>query len=237
MATATDDQAAAAQAAADKAAADKAAADAQAAADAKKVADADKTLEKFPEEIREHIRELRAESRKRLDKIRELETSATTAAERLEAFEKAEAERKRAKLEEESKFKEIADAEKARADKIEADSKEALRKKDVAIIRAALRSLGEKAGIIDPEDLKTIDVRELRVDDDGQVPGAKEAVEALAEKKPHWFKTAGSGGTNGNGNGRATTTTPTGGTNGAGADASTWDSATMKQRWNTIPKR
>lgn len=192
----------------------------------------DLSLDKFPPELQQHIRELREENKQRRKKSETLEAQLADLNSKVSTFEKATQERQRKELEEQNKFKELAEQERARAEKLEKDSAEKLRSKDVAIIRSILRTHAHEAGIIDPDDIKTIDVRDLRVDDDGSVPGAKEAVESLKEKKPHWFK-AKDGVTQDK---RATTTTPSGDTARTGDDASKWSKEELARRWGNPAK-
>jgi len=100
-----------------------------------------------------------------------------------------EIERKR--LQDEKDFKGLAEKEKKRADDIERQFNQF---KDSASKRSAnteLRAEAREAGILDVDDISLIDASGIKVDDDGNVTGAKEAVEAFKTSKPHKFKTEG----------------------------------------------
>lgn len=86
-------------------------------------------------------------------------------------------------LEEQGKFKELAEKEKARAEASAASFK-------VQRIALELRLEAIKAGAIDPEDVVALcDRAAITITDDfATVAGAKEAVEALKTKKAHLFK-------------------------------------------------
>lgn len=56
------------------------------------------------------------------------------------------------------------------------------------IIRAELKVFAAKAGMIDIDDVRHVDLSEVKFSDDGDVMGAKEAVDSLKTKKPHYFK-------------------------------------------------
>lgn len=55
------------------------------------------------------------------------------------------------------------------------------------LIRAELKAHAIKAGIVDLDVLRLMDVSALRMDDAGDVQGAAEAVEAFKASKPHLF--------------------------------------------------
>ena len=211
------------RAAADKATADKAAAD--------KAADDKKSLDQFPKELQEHVRDLRKENEKKTERLKALEADAADKAKKLTEYEKAEEDRNRKALEEEKKFKEIADQEIAKREKVEQDSAKKLRERDVAAIRSELRSLAREANIIDVDDVKSIDVKDLRIDDEGNVPGAKEAIEALKASKPHWFKVSDDTPPKK----KASTTTATSRSQTTtGEDSKTWDKKRLDSEWATV---
>ncbi len=79
--------------------------------------------------------------------------------------------------------------------KIESEKK-ALEKKnadDIALrdrrfVLSEAKAAAIKAGIIDPNDVATIDIADLRIDENGSVAGIDEKIVALKAAKPHWFK-------------------------------------------------
>jgi hypothetical protein len=56
------------------------------------------------------------------------------------------------------------------------------------IVRAELKVFATKAGILDIDDVRHIDLSAIKFSDDGDIVGAKEAIDALKAKKPHYFK-------------------------------------------------
>jgi hypothetical protein len=55
-------------------------------------------------------------------------------------------------------------------------------------IFANAERIGRIFGIIDATDVRTLDVSDLRIADDGSVPGLSEKIEKLKDAKPHWFR-------------------------------------------------
>jgi hypothetical protein len=92
-----------------------------------------------------------------------------------------------------AKAKEIEDANKTELEKerearqkAESTSQAALDKANTRLINAELKVFASQAGYADPSDaVALVNRSDLKVDDDGNVTGAKEAVEALIAAKPH----------------------------------------------------
>lgn len=55
------------------------------------------------------------------------------------------------------------------------------------IIRSELKAHAVAAGIVDLDGLKLIDTKDIKVDENGEVVGAEEAIKALKEKKTYLF--------------------------------------------------
>lgn len=55
------------------------------------------------------------------------------------------------------------------------------------IVRAELKALAVKEGILDLDDLKLIDVAKVKIKDDGELEGAEDVIKAFKEAKPHKF--------------------------------------------------
>lgn len=91
-------------------------------------------------------------------------------------------------LEEQKKFKELADIEKQKRVDTEQDRDEKLKVSDIRYIRAEVRAAAIKAGIVDPKDVNNFDVTDLRIDEDGNIVGVDEFVATQKTAKPHWFK-------------------------------------------------
>ncbi len=97
--------------------------------------------------------------------------------------------------------------EKAAREKAESDNKAVLETANKRLVDAEIKVLAKDAGFADVTDaVALIDRTSIQVDDQGNVTGAKEAVEALAKAKPHLLgegKPGGTPGSAGNGNRQA----------------------------------
>lgn len=78
-----------------------------------------------------------------------------------------------------------------RAKKAEADAKAkidaAAKESQVRVIRAEVKAIAIKAGIVDIDGLKLADLSGVTLDDAGDVKGADEAIAALQKSKPYLF--------------------------------------------------
>lgn len=88
--------------------------------------------------------------------------------------------------------------------KAETEKKAALETANQRLINAEIKLAAQAAGFVDPADaIALIDRAGVKVDDQGNVTGVKEAVEKLAKDKPHLIgqggKPSGSPGSQGNG--------------------------------------
>ena len=129
-----------------------------------------------------YVKSLRDESRKRLERSQAAERERDELRAKQEARDKKE-------LEEQQKFRELLDKEREERNREKAELSEKLTAADRRLILAEAKTLAIKAGIIDADDVKAaLDVADLRIDDDGSVPGLKEKIAELKEAKPHWFK-------------------------------------------------
>lgn len=72
----------------------------------------------------------------------------------------------------------------------EAEYGEKLTASERRYVRAEVRASAIREGIIDPDDVNSMDLSDLRVDDEGNVSGVAELIAASKERKPHWFKSA-----------------------------------------------
>lgn len=87
------------------------------------------------------------------------------------------------------------DAAKAEAAKVKADAEaaangkitEATKKADERVIRAEMKAVAAKAGIVDLDALKLADLSKVTVDENGEVKGAAEVIEQLKKDKPYLF--------------------------------------------------
>lgn len=108
---------------------------------------------------KDYVRELRAENKGWRLKAQESETKAKAAEEAA------------------MKAKEEADA------RIADTSKQA----EQRIIRAELKALAVKAGIVDVDGLKLVDLSGVKLDDKGDVEGAEALIDSLKKAKPYLF--------------------------------------------------
>ncbi len=138
-----------------------------------------------PEELRARIEEM-AKALKAANK------EAETRRKRLDELEAAEEQRKQAAMTETEKLKLEAQKAQQRAEQAEANARR-------IAMDAEVRAHAAAAGFIDPtEALKLADLSKVEITEDGEVKGAREAVEALAKAKPHLVRrtAAGFGATN-----------------------------------------
>lgn len=117
-----------------------------------------------------------------------------------EAREKAEAERDAARAEIDGKLKTERDTATARITKMQQ-----------RVIESDLKAQAVAAGLEDLDLLPLLDRSGINMDDDGNVTGIKEAIEAFKAKKPDYFKKEGGKKAAGNGDGGAKKPTGDGG--------------------------
>ncbi len=72
------------------------------------------------------------------------------------------------------------------ADKAKADAETAA---NARIIKAEMKALAVKAGIVDIDGLALADLSNVKFDDTGELQGAQEALDALKKAKPYLFTT------------------------------------------------
>jgi len=80
-------------------------------------------------------------------------------------------------------LKQVDDATKVAADRI----KDANTAADQRIIRAELKAAAIKAGMVDLDVLKLVDITKVKIGDDGEVIGGDELMASLKKSKPHFF--------------------------------------------------
>lgn len=210
------------QAAADaKAAADKAAADAKAAEDANKGKPDGE--EKFS---REYVERLRKEAKDAKDKAKQLEDAQATR------------ERDDAKAKDDQK--KLAELAEKRAKEAEDKLSKATESTNKRLVAAELRSLAREAGILDIDDIKLLDTKDVTVDDDGEVIGAKAVIDAFKTAKPHKFKgTTDAGKDEGKGKddkGKQRVPTPNNDAKPKTKDASDMDDEEFQKAWSSAGK-
>jgi hypothetical protein len=145
-----------------------------------------KKLEMTQEEFDAKIAERLARQAKRYGDYDDLKTKLST-------LETAEAERAKAAMTETERVQAEKDAAIKRAEDAEAQRTEALSKADKRVIKsefkALAREMGVRADALDDAHVLA-DLTGVSVDDDGNVIGAKEAVEALMAAKPYLAEVA-----------------------------------------------
>jgi colicin import membrane protein len=161
-----------AAAAAAKAKADADAAEAKAKADADAAKDSKKDEDKFDRSYVERLRREKADAE-----------TAAKALQKEKDDREAEEAKKRGDYEKllAAKDKELAKA----RDEFNAE----LTKRDQRLVRTELRAEATAAGIIDPDLISLVDMDLVKFED-GELKGAKTAIEALKNAKPHLFKKA-----------------------------------------------
>lgn len=109
----------------------------------------------------------------------------------------------KAKKEADEQSKSDLEKEKTRADNAEKEKNDALTTANTRLLNAEIKVFAVQAGFVDPADaVALVDRASIQVDDNGNVTGAKEAIDALAKAKPHLVgtgKPGGSPGSTGNG--------------------------------------
>jgi hypothetical protein len=122
---------------------------------------------------REYVTELRQESASYRTRAQEAERKAQEAdAKAAKVIEEAEARVKKASEDADAKVKETHTASEQR------------------IIRAELKAVAIKAGMVDLDGLKLADLSTVKIDDKGEVVGAEDLMKTLKEAKPYLFKEA-----------------------------------------------
>lgn len=76
------------------------------------------------------------------------------------------------------------------AEKAKREFESELTKRDQRIIKSELKSVAKDLGLLDPDLVMLADLKDVKINDDGDVEGAKEALDALKKAKPHLFKDA-----------------------------------------------
>lgn len=87
----------------------------------------------------------------------------------------------------EKKAQEAADAAKKASEEAQAAIAKAQQASNERIIRAELKAEAVKAGVVDLDVLKLVDLSKLKLNDQGDVEGAADLIKALKESKPHFF--------------------------------------------------
>lgn len=92
----------------------------------------------------------------------------------------------KAKKEADEAAKSDLEKEKARAEKAEKEKKDALAAANTRLVNAEIKVFAVQASFVDPADaVALVDRTGIQVDEQGNVTGAKEAVDSLAKAKPH----------------------------------------------------
>jgi len=80
----------------------------------------------------------------------------------------------------------------SRAELLERKLDELKRQSDIRLIRAEMKVEAIRAGMIDLDGLKLLDLTDVKLDDDGAVPDAAERITRLKRSKPWLFGTSSS---------------------------------------------
>ncbi len=92
-----------------------------------------------------------------------------------------------ARQEAEKKAQEAIDSAKKAGDDAQAKINQAQQAANERIIRAELKAEAVKAGVVDLDVLKLVDLSKLKINDQGEVEGGAELIKQLKESKPHFF--------------------------------------------------
>lgn len=148
----------------------------------------DEGMAKLDPAAQQYIKELRSESIGRKEAIKS-EKAARADAERerdelKNAQKKATDDAERKRLEEEGKWKEL-------AEKNQKDLDETIKTYQNRTIKAELKAAAQAAGIIDADLADLIPKDKITVNDKGEIQGISEAVEVFKQSKPNLFGTQG----------------------------------------------
>lgn len=92
-----------------------------------------------------------------------------------------------ARQEAEKKAQEAIDQAKKAKDEADGRVSQAQQAANERIIRAELKAEAVKAGVVDLDVLKLVDLSKLKINDQGEVEGGAELIKQLKESKPHFF--------------------------------------------------
>jgi len=114
---------------------------------------------------------------------RSANAEAKTLREKLEALDKKKQDDEKKALEEQGKFKDLAEKEKG-------EKAELQKKFSERAITSELKTEAIKAGILNSDDVALADRSSIKVDENFTVTGATDAIEALKKSRPYLFKAA-----------------------------------------------
>lgn len=126
---------------------------------------------------------------KRLKREKEKQAELDAKLKRLEEFEKAEEERKKAEMSEAERLKAEKEEAAKKAEEATEQAKKAQESANQRILNTEIRSVARALNANDPADvLALLDKSGIEMDDEGNVVGVEEAVKSLKEAKPWMFK-------------------------------------------------
>lgn len=122
-----------------------------------------------------YVKKIHTENAARRKREEELAT-------KLKAFEDKE-------LAAETDLKKKVDQYEKRVKELDREYSEKLAARDHRLILSEAKRLAKEAGMIDVDDIRTLDLADLRMDEsDDSVPGLSEKIAELKTAKPHWFR-------------------------------------------------
>jgi hypothetical protein len=128
---------------------------------------------------------------KRLKREKEKQAELDAKLKRLEEFERAEEERKKAAMTEADRLKAEKEEAAKKAEEATEKAKKAHESANQRIINTEIKSIARSLNANDPADvLALLDKSVVEIDEEGNVNGVEEAVKALKEAKPWMFKQA-----------------------------------------------
>lgn len=128
---------------------------------------------------------------KRLKREKEKQAELDSKLKRLEEFEKAEEERKKAAMSEAERLKAEKEEAAKKAEEATEQAKKAQESANQRILNTEIKSIARSLNANDPADvLALLDKSSVEIDEEGNVKGIEEAVKSLKEAKPWMFKQA-----------------------------------------------
>lgn len=126
---------------------------------------------------------------KRVERERKKQAELDEKLKRLEEFEKAEEERKKAAMTEAERLKAEKEEAAKKAEEAAEQAKKAQETANKRILNTEIRSVARSLNANDPNDvLALLDTSNIEIDENGDVKGVEDAVKALKEAKPWMFK-------------------------------------------------
>lgn len=99
-----------------------------------------------------------------------------------------------AELEKKGEYEKARQKLQAREREIEQEKESIKAEGDKRFVLAEAKAAAIKAGIVDANDIASVDLSDLKIDANGTITGLDDKIKAVKESKPHWFSAEGGGG-------------------------------------------